>query len=162
MRNRTVMKRRHPAHRRGLRCAILLEFIFTLPLAFAMCMFIVDAGRVFIADGALNDAAWRTARASAVAGVYDQTAAEGVFFRSLAEAPAGVSLQKSVSGAPGASVNVSPGAGVCDATNKVIRVQASASVPTITPGLNYLLGASGAWGGWTLKVVAVARCEVLN
>jgi Flp pilus assembly protein TadG len=162
MRNRTVRTRRTTRPRGRFRAAILLEFIFTLPLTFAMCMFIVDAGRVYIADGALNDAAWRTARTAAVAGSYDQTTAEDVFFRSLAEAPAGVSLQKASSGAPGAAVAVSSGAGVCDATNKVIRVQASASVPTITPGLSYLLGAGGGWNGWSLQVVAVARCEVSN
>jgi len=162
MRNRTVMKRPRSARRRRLRAAVLLEFIFTLPLTFAMCMFIVDAGRVYIAVGALNDAAWRTARAAAVAGGYEQTTAEGVFFRSLAEAPAGVSLQKAVGGNPGATVAVSSGAGVCDATNNVIRVRANASVPTITPGLSYLLDASGGWGGWNLQVAAVARCEVSN
>ena len=51
------------------RAAILLEFVLTLPFTLIFLMFVVDMGRMYLAAGAVHDAAWRAARAAAVAGV---------------------------------------------------------------------------------------------
>lgn len=139
--------------RRRTRAAVLLEFVFTLPLSLAMCMFIVDAGRVFIATGAMNDAAWQVARQAAVHGSYSQTTAEDTFYGAL-QAPAGVKLEKGTA----AVVAVQ---GTCDNSKpetRTIRVTATAAVPSLTPGATLLLG-GGTMSGWKIAVSAVARCE---
>lgn len=147
MRRRTMRKRR---------AAVLLEFVFTLPLTLAMTMFIVDAGRVFIATGSVNDAAWRAARTAAVKGTYDQASVEATFYDSLSSKPAGVVLDST-------TAKIEAVQGTCsstDPTKRVVRVKATAQVPTLTPGLNLLLGSSEQFGGWSIAVVGVARCEM--
>ena len=150
---RTCARRRRTNRRRA---AVLLEFVFTLPLTLAMTMFIVDAGRVFIATGSVNDAAWRAARSAAVQGRYDQASVEAAFYDSLSSRPAGVLLDQTTT-----EIEVLQGAcSSTDPTKRVIRVRATAQVPTLTPGMTLLLGSSENFGGWSIAVVGVARCEV--
>lgn len=144
------MSKRRKHRSRG---AVLLEFVFTLPLTLAMSMFIVDAGRVFIATGAMNDAAWQTARRAAVAGGYSQADAEDTFYSGL-QNPAGVKLERG-------TASIEAVQGTCDSTNpatRYIRVRGTATVPSLTPGATLLLG-SGSLSGWKISVSAVARCE---
>lgn len=163
------MMRRSYSRRR--RAATLLEFVLTLPLSLGFCMFIIDAGRVYIAASAVQDAAWRSARAAAVAGDANaravggqllngqvMTVAEDAFYQALAENQAGDAISHAkitVTQGSCSSGRVS-GSGI---STDVIEVKGTAGVATITPGLNLLLGGNEATGDWSISAVGVARCE---
>lgn len=165
------MMRRSSSRRR--RAATLLEFVFTLPLSLGFCMFIIDAGRVYIAASAVQDAAWRSARAAAVAGGADtladggqlrndqvMTVTEDAFYQALAENQSGDTIsQAEINVVQGSCSSGAVGGSGSGISADVIQIKATANVPTITPGLNLLLGGSDATGDWSISAVAVARCE---
>lgn len=145
------------------RAAILLEFVLTLPFTLIFLMFVVDMGRMYLAAGAVHDAAWRAARAAAVAGGASinatgvtpvngitPTVIEDSFYRSLRENQSGATISLST---------ITSSQPLCTTTSDIIHVTAKARIPTLTPGLNVLLGA-GTAQNWNVSVAAVARCQV--
>ena len=68
---------RRNKRRKKTRAAVLLEFAITLPFTLAISMFIMDAGRAYLAAGSLNDATWRAARVAAAVGGTDVLNTEG-------------------------------------------------------------------------------------
>lgn len=139
---------------RTRRSAVLLEFVFTLPLSLIFMMLIVDAGRMYSASGELHEATWRAAAVAGAVGGADVTrngevAAEVAFRQALAGNQAGDNLVD-------AELHVV--AGTCPNTDAIIEVVGRASIDSITPGLALLL--DGAGGSWEVSTFAVARCEV--
>jgi hypothetical protein len=154
------------SRKRAPRATALLEFVITLPFMLALLMFVMDAGRVFLAVGALSDATWRSAHVAGVIGGADSpsggidAAVTETFNRALTEVPGGDTLK-------GPTINVVDGLprpSVCklDGTvNSDVRLIGSGYVDSIVSSSLVGLGFSFP-SKWNLKIVAVAACETEN
>jgi hypothetical protein len=148
---------------RAPRANALLEFVITLPFMLALLMFVMDAGRVFLAVGALSDATWRSAHVAGVVGGADvkplngtDTFALETFNQALTEVPGGNTLKA-------ATIVVKSG-GVCklDGTGDPdVRIVGQGYVDSIVSSSLVGLGFSFP-NKWNLKIVAVAACETEN
>ena len=148
------------SRKRAPRATALLEFVITLPFMLALLMFVMDAGRVFLAVGALSDATWRSAHVAGIIGGADlpsggSAAVTETFNRALTEVPGGDTLKD-------AKIVVPAGLpGVCklDGTvNSDVRLIGSGYVDSIVSSSLVGLGFSFP-SKWNLKIVAVAACE---
>ena len=146
------------SHKRAPRATALLEFVITLPFMLALLMFVMDAGRVFLAVGALSDATWRSAHVAGVIGGADLPSGGSAtvietFNRALTEVPGGDTLKST-------EIIVKSG-GVCklDGTgDSEVRLVGQGYVDSIVSSSLVGLGFSFP-SKWNLKIVAVAACE---
>lgn len=150
------------SRKRAPRATALLEFVITLPFMLALLMFVMDAGRVFLAVGALSDATWRSAHVAGVVGGADMPLnnpnkfALETFNQALTEVPGGDTLKA-------ATIVVKSG-GVCklDGTGDPdVRLVGQGYVDSIVSSSLVGLGFSFP-SKWNLKIVAVAACETEN
>ena len=146
------------SRKRAPRATALLEFVITLPFMLALLMFVMDAGRVFLAVGALSDATWRSAHVAGVVGGADvqngaNTFALETFNQALTEVPGGNTLK--------AATIVIKSGGTCklDGTGDPdVRLVGQGYVDSIVSSSLVGLGFSFP-SKWNLKIVAVAACE---
>jgi Flp pilus assembly protein TadG len=154
---------RYNKRRRKTRAAVLLEFVMTIPFTLALSMFIMDAGRAYLAAGSLNDATWRAARVAAAVGGTDVLNTDG---QSYAQA----AFKEVIKNAPGTIESSTPPelivleGGSCvvyktDAPGSYyVKVTGSATVPSFTNSILKGLG-FGALDTWVIRSAAVAVCE---
>lgn len=154
---------RNSRYKRKSRAGVLLEFVMTLPFTLALSMFIMDAGRAYLAAGSLNDATWRAARVAAAVGGADVKSPSGVSYSEL-------TFRDVIANAPGTIESKSPPKlQVLEGSSCVvyrtdtegdlyIKVTGEATVPSFTNSILKGLGL-GAFDSWTIKSAAVAVCE---
>lgn len=149
----------------------MLEFIIILPMFLFLIVFMVDMGRVIMVATAVQEATYRSARASAIAGGADLlvtdsqgglgSVSDAAFFQALEETPGGRSAEN-------ISLSTVSG-GRCEQSepNNFVTIQATYDVKFLTPGMGGLLRLAG--GGTTelgtsysLQAVSVSRCEVVG
>ena len=127
----------------------------------ALLMFVMDAGRVFLAVGALSDATWRSAHVAGVvggAGVQNgaTTFALETFNQALTEVPGGDTLKAATIVVKSGSVCKLDGSGDPD-----VRLVGQGYVDSIVSSSLVSLGFPFP-SKWNLKIVAVAACETEN
>lgn len=145
------------------RAAVLLEFVMTLPFTLVLSMFVMDAGRAYLAAGSLNDATWRAARVAAAVGGTDVKNPDG-------ESYAQAAFKEIIKNAPGTIESSTPPelkvieGQVCvvyreDMTgSSYVSVTGQAEVPSFTNSIIKGLGFSSI-ESWTIRSAAVAVCE---
>lgn len=152
----------HCRRRRGRRATVLIEFMMILPLFLFLTLFAVDMGRMILVAGAMNDAAYVSARAGAQRGAAGdpQTGASRTAF------------ERAVSAIPGASSTENTEfrivQGSCTNENSYIVIEVVQEVDFITPGLGSLLGmvdrseGSDIGRSWALHSRGAVLCEVVR
>lgn len=151
-----------PNRRRRGRATVLLEFMMILPLFMFMTLFAVDMGRMILVAGAMNDAAYVSARAGAqrgYAGDPQNGPARNAFNRAVDAIPGTSS---------GADADFTIVRGTCNTANSYIVVEVTQDVDFITPGLGLLLGIvdrserPGLGPTWQLYSRGAVLCEVVR
>jgi Flp pilus assembly protein TadG len=154
---------RRNKRRRKTRAAVLLEFVMTLPFTLALSMFIMDAGRAYLAAGSLNDATWRAARVAAAVGGADVLNTDG-------ESYAQAAFKEVIKNAPGTiESKTAPKLIVLEGGSCVVyktdtpgsyyvKVTGYATIPSYTNSILKGLG-FGTVDSWVIRSAAVAVCE---
>lgn len=158
------------------RAATMLEFTLVLPMFVFMMLFTVDMGTLMLASGAMNDAAFSSARAGAQAGGAGFVPGEdrslcpsngncggGASFDSAVESYDMIPLGDAVD-FDSADFRVESGATcVAGTVDSYVTVKMPYTVELMTPGLEAITGigtGADAAGKFTLVASGVARCEI--
>ena len=150
--------------RRRRRATVLLEFMLILPLFLFMTVFAVDMGRMILISGALNDAAYVSARAGAQRGDAGN----------VENGPARNAFDRAAQMIPGANMTENAEfrivQGRCTDANSYVVIEVVQQVDFITPGLGRLLGLMArdpgavpdTSTGWALRSRGAVLCEVVR
>jgi hypothetical protein len=151
---------RHTHRRPRRRGTVFLEFAMIMPLFLFLVLFSIDMGRMVLVAGAMNDAAYVSARSGA------QLGGAG----SPVDGPSRRAFDRAVQSIPGAgadNVDFLIIDGSCTTSQSYITIEASQNVRFITPGLTSLLGmwdgdGRGATEGWELSARGSVLCEIVR
>ena len=155
---------------RRKRGSVLLEFMLIFPIALAIMLFSVDMGRIVLMSTSLHDSVSVSARAGARQG----------FVGTDTRGPARDAFNEAVKVVPGLNTSITSfkvlgptrtlsGNGRtgkwCTQNDLYVKIQATANIKLITPGVGALLNISSGGtntipGSVAIKSTGVARCEV--
>jgi Flp pilus assembly protein TadG len=148
----------------------MLEFAIVLPLMMFLLTLMVDVGRLFMVSYAMQDATYRSARASAVAGGAAARTPTGgevyrdAFYQALDEIPG----SDQVEGTPNPVVVTGQFCSTLAPNDQFVTVSSTYDVRLITPGLGTLLNLAGgntsAFLSSTVSLTSasLSRCEVVG